>query len=148
MTSLCGPQRRACCGCLAYVCWGSLLASALLVAGIVLQLIKGDAAKDATQQLLAFAQSGEEGFSKLVSVWASTFIVSVGVAAGLLAATLVVASLRLDQKIRKAGSCGAGGSCGHGSAGQPVHLVHACIETNGLLSPLGFQAPGQSGPTG
>jgi hypothetical protein len=84
--------------------WWALLALGLLVAGVVLVAIKGPAAASAAKDMLAaVGGSTSSGFPKYMSVYSSSMWASVGVAGAAALLLAVGASVRLDQRLRKAG---------------------------------------------
>ena len=76
----------------------------LLVGGLTLMVIKGRAAADAALALLSAVQSDTTaGFPQFMTIWNTSLWPTVGVAGGCVFFVLLVASVRLDQRLRKAG---------------------------------------------
>jgi len=84
--------------------WLALLSLALLVGGLTIFAIKGKPAADAADALLlALDSPSDEGFPLYMSIYSSSVWATVGVAGAAVALLLLAASVRLDQKLRRAG---------------------------------------------
>lgn len=95
-----------------FVPWWSLLAVALLIGGLVTFALKGKDAADQGMQLLDMVGSEDTGFVEYVSVFKTCYPVTLGVAGGVVAASLLVAGLRLNQRLRREGrTAKQGGRC-------------------------------------
>ncbi|GAB4820397.1 hypothetical protein N2152v2_007443 [Parachlorella kessleri] len=94
---------RRCTALTHLVPWWALLAVALLVAGIVGFALKGKDAADLSTDLFSFIDSGDAGLPKLTDVFKTGWAVTVGVSSGLAAASLLLAAIRVNQKLRRAG---------------------------------------------
>ena len=99
-----GGKLRRCGHALSFVPWAALLSLGLLVGGLTLVAIKGMAAADAADQLIQQVGSNVgTGFPRYMTIFRTSVWAMVGVAGAGVAALVLAASVRLDQKLRKAG---------------------------------------------
>jgi hypothetical protein len=84
--------------------WWALLALGLLVAGLTVTAIKGMAAADSAEALLQQVESStSHGYPRYMSIYRCSVWVMVGVAGASVAFLVLGMSVRLDQRMRKAG---------------------------------------------
>lgn len=124
------PTCRRCGHTLSFVPWWALLSLGLLVGGITLMAIKGPAAADAADVLLGQLSSDTgTGYPKYMSIYSTSVWVTVGVAGAGVAALILGASVRLDQRLRKAGKYGQA----KGSYGPLLFKFYSFLDWMGLI---------------
>lgn len=100
------PIRR-CGDALGFVPWLALAALALLVAGLVVFAMQAKDAVAAADALLgAVAADAGAGFPSAMAAWDSSIWATVGVGGATCAFLALLAAVRLDQKLRRAGKYG------------------------------------------
>ncbi|PRW59507.1 hypothetical protein C2E21_1364 [Chlorella sorokiniana] len=127
-------RARRCGRALVFVPWVALVALALLVAGLAVFTIKSTAASSAATDLLNYVGSAEsgQGFPAYLKTWKSSIFVTTGVAGACSALLAVVAAVRLDQRLRKAGKY----SSSKGAYGELLYKFWCFLAYLGLVAML------------